>query len=331
MKMSKKENLKEKYASLRILILEGSLIILIFFLVFFPALFSIKEVFAGIGEPNATVTSELSIGASAPFVTTIDVEQGSVTLTPNATTTVNCSIEIVDYDGDDTFDTVSAEFFDNTASSFGDTDDNNDHYTNNSCFINTTYGDVFTVLATCLFDVWYYGNPGTWNCTTTINDTSNYQVNASNATQIQDLLSVGLPDTINFGTVNATYVSNENITNVTNFGNVMINLSLSGYARTIGDGLAMNCTQGSIATIPIENEKYNLTDSHAGSLTLGQTVNYTNLSAAVVTRRYNLDYRTNDTDNLAFNQTYWRIYVPLGVGGTCNGSIVFGATQAPGS
>jgi len=35
--------------------------------------------------------------------------------------------------------------------------------------------------------------------------------------------------------------------------------------------------------------------------------------------------------NDAINSTYWRIYVPLGVAGTCQGNIVFGATVAPGN
>jgi len=315
----------------KIVLQEIVMVFVLIIVILVPTLYFIEWTDAVIGEPNATVTSELTIGASAPFVLTIDIEQGSVVLTPNVTTAVNCSIEIVDYDQDSDIDTVKAEFFDNTASFFGDTDDNNDHYTNNSCFINTSYGDIYTALATCLFDVWYYANPGTWNCTTTINDSSGYQINESNITQIQALLSLGLPDTINYGTVNATYISNENITNVTNLGNVEINLSLNGYGRVEGDGYAMNCTQGAVGAIAIEHEKYNLSVSNPGSLTLGETVNYTNLTSGVVTKEYNLDYRKNDTANEATNETFWRIYVPIGVGGTCNGSIVFGASQVPGA
>jgi hypothetical protein len=319
-----------KKTKIEIVIIE--ILILFLILIFIPTLFYNREVFAVIGEPNATVTSELTIGASAPFAQIIDIEGGTITLTPNATTTVNCSAELVDYDGDTDLDTVSAEFFDNTNSFLGDSDDNNDHYSNSSCFINTSYGDIYTAWVWCLFDVWYYANPGTWNCSLTFNDSYGYVTNDSNTTQIQELLAVALPDTINFGTVNATSVSNENSTNVTNVGNVNLNLSLSGYARTPGDNLAMNCTQGSTKTIPIYYEQYNLTDSNTSTLNFSQFDSiYVNLTSNVVTRNFNLNYRQNDSDTHAANATYWRIYVPLGVGGTCNGTVIFGATQTAGS
>ena len=93
----------------------------------------------------------------------------------------------------------------------------------------------------------------------------------------------------------------------------------------------MNCSQGPTPEIPIEHEKYNLTNATPGDLTLAQTNNtYINLSSNAVIRTFELNYRQNDTVNKAVNATYWRMYVPPGVAGNCTGTIVFGAVVAAG-
>jgi hypothetical protein len=283
---------------------------------------------AGSGE-NVTVISELEIGKSAPLVQRIDTEEGSINLIPNTTKLVNCSVIAVDYNGDTTIVNVTSELFDNSVGA-GSPDDNNDHYTNNSCFINYSYGDENTILATCLFDLWYYANAGTWNCSVTVTDDSNLTVNESNATAVQPLLALTVPDSIYYSSVNATDVSIENVNNVTNSGNVMFNISFSGYAVVEGDGLAMNCTLGSVKNISVEYEKYNLTSFNDSTLDLQQfDAIYKNLSSSSVVNEFNLDYRTQDGVNNVYNSTYWRIYVPLGVAGSCQGNIIFGAIQSP--
>jgi len=306
-------------------------ITLLFFLFFLFFQIMSGTVGAGIGE-NVTVSSSLEVGKSPPLIQNINIEDGSITLTPNTTKLVNCSVVAIDYNGDATLTNVTAELFDNSASAKGNPDDNNDHYTNNSCSINYTYGDENTVLATCFFDLWYYSNTGTWNCSVQVTDNSNMTVNESNTTIVQPLLALGIPDSIDYGIVNAMEVSNENVSNITNLGNVMFNLSISGYAVSEGDNLAMNCTLGGVRNISIEHEKYNLTDSNDSTLSFGQfDAIYKNLSSNSVVNYFNLDYRTQDGFNEAYNETYWRIYVPLGVAGSCQGNIVFGAIQSPAS
>lgn len=308
--------------------LEVALLFFLFFLFFH--IFSVI-VGADIGE-NVTILSELEIGKSAPLVQNINIEDGSINLNPNTTKLVNCSVIAVDYNGDTTIINVTAELFDNSASAKGNPDDNNDHYTNNSCFINYTYGDENTVLATCLFDLWYYANSGTWNCSVQVTDDSNLSVNESNTTTVEPLLALAVPDSIDYGTVNSTEVSNQNVTNITNLGNVMFNISFSGYAVTPGDGNAMNCTLGSLKNISVEHEKYNLSSSNDSVLSFSQFDEiYKNLSSSSEINLFNLDYRTQDGVYDVNNETYWRIYVPLGVAGSCQGNIVFGAIQSPAS
>ena len=113
-----------------------------------------------------------------------------------------------------------------------------------------------------------------------------------------------------------------------------MNLSLSGYAVNVGDNLSMNCTLGATKNISINLERYNLTASNLGPLSLSEfSANYTNLSSNVILRKFNLGYRQNDTSAFVddTNSTYWRIYVPAGVAGNCTGNIVFGSVQGGGS
>jgi hypothetical protein len=163
-----------------------------------------------------------------------------------------------------------------------------------------------------------------------VNDTQHWTAQGSDNISIDPLLAVGLPSDINYGTVNATYVSDENTTIVMNYGNVRLNLSLSGYAVEEGDGYAMNCTYGNIQNISIYYQQYNLTASNPGAITLSEMdeKNY-NLSSDATVRQFALGHNYNETDNDAENETYWRIYVPIGVAGSCTGNIVFGATQGP--
>jgi len=308
-------------------LLEATLFFLSFFLFF---LFFTETAVADVNE-TVEIEGLLEIGASAPTIIGIEIHDGSVTLLANSTRIVNCTVEIEDFDTDVDIVNVTAEFFDNTASFHGDADDNNHHYTNTSCYIDTGYGDVYTALAHCLFDVQYYANAGTWNCSAYVLDNSSYFHNESNTTEIQPLLAIGMPDVIDYGTVNATFASDENMTNITNFGNVQINLSLSGYAIYEDDNLSMNCTMGFLKNISIGYEKYNLTTSNLGILNLAAfEANYSNLTGNATVKEFNLDYNQNDTDNEAVNTTYWRIYVPDGIAGSCQGTIIVGATQAGG-
>jgi len=200
---------------------------LAFFLL--PVSFSLffSNVFAGVGE-NVTVSTNLTIGQSNPNIISINVDGGSVTLTPNSTTIVNCSVIAEDYAGELDINLVNATLYATVVSTSGDFDDENYHYTNSSCVINTSYGDSYQIKADCFFSVNFNANPGNWNCSVFVGDVSGYNEEESNQTDIEELLAFGLPDRIDYGTINATYVSGEREANVTNVGNVRANLSLSG-------------------------------------------------------------------------------------------------------
>ena len=235
MELSNEKNRNIKVLALSI---EGAL-----FLALIVGLFSFS--FAGMAQ-NVTVSTSLEVGKVFPEIQMVRINEGSaINLVANQTRLVNCVGVIRDYNGEDDIANVSAILFDNGNSSLYVADDNNRHYTNASCFINTSFGsystftdDVYMALANCSFNIWYYANPTLWNCTMMANNTVNWQDMNSSTQTVTQLLSMILPTSINYGLVNATYVSDEQIANVTNVGNVQVNLSLKGYATNpAGDPL----------------------------------------------------------------------------------------------
>lgn len=251
-----------------------------------------------------------------------------IDLSAAGTKNITCSAVLIDVDNETEIQNVTAEFFDNTVSNFGDPDDNNTHYTNQSCWVDYSYGDTTQAFTTCNFSITYYANAANWNCTIKATDIYEYSNQSSDTTQINALLALGVNATINYGTINGSEVSDEIEVNITNYGNVEINLSLNGYGATQGDGNAMNCTNG---VIPIANEKYNLTSATPGPLTVNQfNTYYESLTTNPVVRDFGLTQRINDIINNASKPTYWRIYLPNNVSDNCTGNIVFGAVEAAG-
>jgi hypothetical protein len=274
--------------------------------------------------PNITMNSP-------PFFSDVVVEDffldpvNEIDLLAASTQIVNCSAVVTELDYDGLFN-ISSEFFDSSDSFYGDSDDNNYHYTNNSCFVNYSYGGSNEAMIVCSYNVWYYANPRNWKCVITAEDNWSTMGNGSDETNINTLLSVGLIDSVDFGKIDARNISEEEVLSVTNYGNVMINLSLRGYGSSEYDSNAMTCTMGAVGFIPVNYEKFNLTVSNPGDLTLSEFENvYSNLTSNAVSHEFNLDSRDDDLFNNALKDTYWRIYVPEGVYGDCEGHIVFGA------
>ncbi|MBR9706410.1 hypothetical protein GOV14_05220 [Candidatus Pacearchaeota archaeon] len=294
------------------------------FLIFSPSVNGIT------GEPNATVIASLVVARVAPEIMNVTLNNNSnIVLSANSTVNVTCIAIIQDWDNESDVENVTGRLYDDKNSSYEGGADKNDHYRDNNCTLNLSYGTNYTLRATCNFTIEYYANPTSWTCTVVVTDNTSQQ-DTENATQnVSELLAIGLPNSINYGTVNSTYVSAEQTAEVTNLGNVRLDVNLDGYGISSGDNLSMNCTLGDVGNIPIGHERFNITASTAGGLTLSNFGSfYTNLtSSPVLQTGFNLAYRVNDTESFASNNTYWRMYVPLDVAGTCNGSIVFGAVK----
>jgi hypothetical protein len=291
-----------------------------------------NNVLAGIGG-NVTVITRLTVGNVFPEVTSITINGGSsIDLVANDTKQVTLSAVVRDYNGDGDINSTFAVFFDKINSTYTSGDDNNSHYTNLTCIIDRSYPDEYSASVNCTFGLWYYANNATWNATLLVNDTGGYTGFNSTTITVNTLISLGLPNLIDYGTVNATQVSDEVNVSVTNFGNTISNLTLEGYGVTRGDNLSMNCSVGTIKNISIGFEKYNLTSSNISSLSLSQFESiYKNLTSNFTVKKFDLPQRFNDDYNEAVKSTYWRIYVPSGVAGNCSGNIIFGGIRANGS
>lgn len=247
-----------------------------------------------------------------------------IDLTPATTTAVTCSGVIEDEEGESSIGLVIAKFY-SSSSSYQDLDDNNFHYTNSTCQTNYSYGNSKQAEIICTFQLEYYTNPKSWTCQ--INATDNYSssILGSDTTNINTLLALGTASKMGFGEMELEKVSPERTAEVTNYGNVMINLTLNGYGQIPADGNAMECGP---VDIPIDYMKFNLTASNQSNLTLSQFESiYQNLTSSPTTQKFNLNSRQNDISNEANKSTYWRVYVPTGISENCMGNIVFAATQ----
>ena len=321
-------------------IIFGSLVFLeVAFFVF--VFLSFSPMGSSISGSSVPVHTTLEVGAVFPEVLNVSVNDGNnIVLTPNSTTTVMCQALVQDWNNDTDIYLVNATLYDINNATWDAADDNNDHYSNSSCVIDLDTHDAFGkveddwhALVNCSFEVDYYANPGDWNCSVYVEDQTNRSNRGEDSGIIDELLAVGLPDTINYGIVNSTDVSDEQTVNVSNMGNVPLDITLNGYADELNkdDGKAMNCSKGSYQFIDVENEKFNLTDTNpiVSDLTEFNTL-YTNLTSTLSppVRQLDLYPRTDDLDPLSADApTYWRIYVPKGVAGTCEGFIEFGAVR----
>ena len=111
--------------------------------------------------------------------------------------------------------------------------------------------------------------------------------------------------------------------NITNHGNVNLNLSVDGFGSVDSDGLAMNCTQGNIT---VGFLRYNTTKAQNYNLST-YALTDDKLSSGIP--EYTVPRRTDDGDasNLkSTNTTYWKLGIPIGnARGFCNGTVTFSA------
>jgi len=203
-----------------------------------------------------------------------------------------------------------------STSSFGAADNNNSHYTNNNC-TSSGNGANFTVNYFCNFSIYYYANNGTWVCNVTVIDSMNTLGYGNGTTLFYPVYALNITDGIEYGNVAVSDVSNNATANITNLGNMAINLTVEGYGIRRGDGLAMNCSLG--GNITIANERFSVGDI---DWTLKTPLNGT----AQLLENLTLQKQTIPS-TLVVNSTYWQIYIdPINSpGGNCTGYVIFTA------
>jgi hypothetical protein len=301
---------------------------------------------------NLSIIAIVNVTNTEPNITSITIDDNvlspsdEIDLTAGNFTVVICNATIFDYNGYE--DITNANKTNATlfiqGSGADSQDDNNSHYSNSSCgrCRQATAAEVSdtanTAICDCQFSVQYYANDSSnWVCDFHVSDDGGHakpalKINLTdNSTggpvTITKLLALDVPAILDYGNLSVTQTSAEIIHNVTNVGNIDINLSLRGFGgidETTGNNLSMVCDIGNIS---IGAQRYSV----ESGIAYDSMFNLTNQTRIAAEFGLNITFpqRIDDTNyGSDRNSTYWRIKVPLSVGGLCNGTIIFGAVDA---
>ncbi|MFH1174184.1 MAG: hypothetical protein V1725_03570 [archaeon] len=247
----------------------------------------------------------------------------NLTLNAGLTRTIICNATVRDWNGIDGNHSLNATLFHSSTSSYDAADNNNTHYTNTSCpLVAGPYGqnNVYANYS-CSFEVYYYANNGSWNCTFFALDTKddlNYTTNGSGSATMLPLYALNVTDGIEFGNLALGSESADIEANVTNFGNMRINLTAQTYGSALNDGFAMICP----------NSSFNVTAGAVAvsvetGLTFAQKLKMNGTVQSVTNFSLNKSIGTD-----MINSTFWQLSLENISGspfGNCTGWIVFSA------
>ena len=287
----------------------------------------------GTNVTNASTITRVYVWNTEPNVTNIVISPDPVVLTPGNITYVNCTADVFDYNGWEDINRTNATFFQSGVATKDSGDDNNNHYTNSSCECTQGAGGT-NATCVCTFPVQYYANNGSWVCEFEVVDNGgnaterifNFNSSGNATTTLAEIVGIDVPAEIDYGNLSVTETSSLVEANVSNIGNVPINISVRGWGGqnesvTNAGNYSMICERNNIS---IDLERYFVANSSA---IFDEMVNLSNTSTNV--NDFTLPVRTNDVVRANdTNTTYWRIQIPLGIGGYCNGTIQFSAFES---
>ena len=267
---------------------------------------------------NYSVRTTVNVTNAYPEILNVSCGGVAITLNAGTTKTINCTVQIRDYNGGGDINYVNATFY-YFLNASSDPLNNNTNYANASC-TNITANGYYTNWS-CSFDAWYYALNGTWKANVTANDTYSAKDNDYGNFSIAALLALNATPIIDFGDMAVTDTSATSVqANVTNFGNVPINVSVYGFGgdtELTGAGTAMLCQ---IRNISLPNERYSL-DSGA------VYADMTPITGALVPIPALTVQKQTLPGTYIINSTYWTLHVNLTTNpfGECNGTVVFAA------
>jgi hypothetical protein len=239
----------------------------------------------------------------------VSTPSAQIDLTAGSTKRVYCNGTISDEDGYDDIKNISAILY---ASGNGtlptDPQNNNTLYINNTCTLSAGY-ETTKKNFSCAFDIWYYAQNGTWTCNATAYDNNNAYSSSINTTNVNILVALNVSNSIiDYGLLvpgETSSTSTQLI--ITNLGNTRIDLVLNGTN--------MSCSL--IGSVPVDNQHYNITGTDQSyDLMRGLT------STPYTATDFDLEKRVTIESN---RTTYWRISIPIGVKGVCQGNITLAA------
>ncbi|MCX6710108.1 MAG: hypothetical protein NTV63_04130 [Candidatus Woesearchaeota archaeon] len=303
--------MKTKQAMKALAVLIPVAFILYFWLASF-LLFSGGAIAATYWDVNATV-NVTNVASNVTLVTVDDntpSPPNQIDLTAGGTTTVYCNGTINDTNGYADIASASAKLYDNVSATATSADNNETHYTNGSCSLDV--GSGITRNAVCAFSLLYYSNNQSWICNITALDLDSASSSGVDGTAVNLLLALNISNNIiNYGNLAPDETSASGATeNITNHGNTQIDLKLNGT----------NMACSSVGSINVERQRYNVTGTDEAYATLKNLT-----GTAATTTTFDLVKRTDALGQDSKRVTYWRIQVPLGVKGRCDGNVTFAA------
>ena len=297
------------------------------FLFLFSSLSIVAPSAFGANDTNRTVIARVNVTNTEPTLYNVKVESTPIDLTAGNATTVICNGSFSDPNGYTDVTNATATLY-RTAVASNAPDDNSTHYTNSSCMPCEVVDGTGNANGSCLcrFAVQYYAENGTWQCNMSISDSVllNSTRNSS-VFRINEVLGINVETTsLDYGTLSASQTSAPTRENVINIGNIPLNVTVRGFGgddETTGENFTMLCEAGS--NITFGNQRFSLYNNTA-------FIDMHNLTNQ--TRQVPLLTIPKRTENNALgnssNSTWWRLQIPLGPAGICNGTIIFGARRS---
>lgn len=270
----------------------------------------------GLNNRNYSVDTRVNISGSPPVITEVMLPT-DITLTAGEVTLISCNVSIRDYNGGNDVTGVNATFF-IAPSVHASADDNNTHYTNSSCAIAGGPSGQY-VNYTCSFPIEYYANNGSWACNASVIDNKNLTGSNSNTTAINALYALNVTPLLDYGEVDAGDIVGNITANITNLGNLPINITVQGYGSTPGDNLSFVCEFGNLS-VDVQHFAANTTASFGEKQVLTSSFQ----------QIFNLTVPKTTSGELAVNATWWELYIDpsQAAAGGCNGTLVFQAEAA---
>lgn len=170
----------------------------------------------------------------------------------------------------------------------------------------------------CQFNIWYWALNGTWFCNVTAKSNWDVVSDKVNST-INPLYALNMTNSIDFGIMEPMEISSLDVVGeVTNLGNMVLDLGLDGYGVFNGDNMGMNCSvEGNIS---LDSERYSLNPGEAWSA----MTPLTDLTSYITD--FDLNPRNDTNITRGVKEVYWKLQVDLYTKGECNGTVVFTAS-----
>ena len=255
-------------------------------------------------DGTTTNTDPITVQSSTPTMDTVTVSPSPINLNACNNKTIYCSATVTDLDGAGDMSAVVGDLYDADSAILylGRclSSDPNNCYTNNSCAITGCAGTTCT--ANCTFaPIRHYANASAnWKCNLTVNDTDSLQSSGSATVTVNNLTAIDAANTINFGAVNPGTYSSNTSENIINCGNMLLDAMINGSDMTCGFG-----------TIKVGNLSYSAS----------QASGYVTLSNTLTTLNFNLVKATTDAGSN--KNSWWRLFIPNNVAGSCIGNVTF--------